>query len=67
MNANNPLYIPRNHQIERAIDAAREGDLSVFKELREVLQNPFEENPRLGMYAEPPEPRERVTQTFCGT
>ena len=67
MNAVNPLYIPRNHQVERAIDAAVAGDMSVFEELQRVLQQPFDEQPGLEAYAEPPHPAERVTQTFCGT
>ncbi len=67
MDAVNPLYIPRNHQVERAIQAAVNGDLSVFQELNRVLQKPFEEQPEFSRYAEPPQPSERVTRTFCGT
>ena len=67
MNGVNPLYIPRNHQVERAIEAAVAGDMSVFEELQRVLQRPFDEQPGLEAYAEPPRPDERVTQTFCGT
>ena len=67
MNGVNPLYIPRNHQIERAIEAAVGGEMSVFEELQRVLQQPFDEQPGLEAYAEPPHPAERVTQTFCGT
>ena len=67
MNGVNPLYIPRNHQVERAIEAAVAGEMSVFEELQRVLQQPFDEQPGLEAYAEPPRPAERVTQTFCGT
>lgn len=67
MNSVNPLFIPRNHQIERAIQGAIEGNLSVFHELREVLSRPFETQPQFAEYAQPPLPGERVTQTFCGT
>ncbi|WP_405235016.1 protein adenylyltransferase SelO [Lentisalinibacter orientalis] len=67
MEAENPLYIPRNHQVERAIRAAIGGDLSVFHELRGVLERPFEEQPGRSGYAEPPAPEERVVRTFCGT
>jgi uncharacterized protein YdiU (UPF0061 family) len=67
MNGVNPLYIPRNHQVERAIQAAVAGEMSVFEELLRVLQQPFDEQPVLEAYAEPPRPAERVTQTFCGT
>lgn len=67
MNAVNPLYIPRNHQVERAIEAAIAGDLSVFHELHEVLQAPYAEQPGREAYALPPTPDEVVTATFCGT
>jgi len=32
-----------------------------------VLSKPFEGQPGFAAYAEPPEPDQRVTQTFCGT
>ena len=46
MDAVNPAFIPRNHQVERAIQAAIADDLSVFYELSEVLRNPYEEQPQ---------------------
>ncbi len=67
MNSVNPLFIPRNHQIERAIQGAIDGDLRIFHELREVLSRPFETQAHKAEYAKPPLPGERVTQTFCGT
>jgi len=67
MNAVNPLFIPRNHQIERAIQAAIAGDLSIFNALREVLAKPFEAQHAFARYADPPLPQERVARTFCGT
>jgi uncharacterized protein YdiU (UPF0061 family) len=63
----NPLYIPRNHQVERAIRAAFRNDFSIFQELHEVLSEPYTEQPERGDYAKPPEPNERVEMTFCGT
>lgn len=67
MDAANPLFIPRNHQVERAIAAAIDGDLSVFHELDTVLRQPFTAQPKLAHFAEAPEPHERVARTFCGT
>ncbi|MEM9688731.1 MAG: YdiU family protein [Pseudomonadota bacterium] len=67
MNAVNPLFIPRNHQVERAIQGAIDSDLSVFNELRSVLARPFDEQADFADYAKPPVPEERVTRTFCGT
>ncbi len=64
----NPAYIARNHRVEQAIAAAVEhDDFSVFDELLTVLSRPFEPTPRFEAYARPPQPQERVLQTFCGT
>ncbi|AKH19049.1 protein adenylyltransferase SelO [Sedimenticola thiotaurini] len=67
MAAANPLFIPRNHQVERIIRAAYAGDLSPFHELHQVLSAPFDEHPGLEHYAEPPAENEQVLATFCGT
>jgi uncharacterized protein YdiU (UPF0061 family) len=68
MLAANPVYIPRNHQIEAAIRAAEDhDDFSVFHNLHEVLQRPYELQPQKGAYMLPPEPDEVVQHTFCGT
>ncbi|MBB3915000.1 protein adenylyltransferase SelO [Rhizobium fabae] len=64
----NPAFIPRNHRVEQAIDAAVEdGDFSLFEALLTVLSNPYEDQPAFAAYMEPPKPNERVLQTFCGT
>ncbi|PST20906.1 YdiU family protein [Rhizobium sp. JAB6] len=64
----NPAFIPRNHRIEQAIEAAVEdGDFSLFEALLKVLATPYEDQPAFEPYAEPPLPAERVLQTFCGT
>jgi uncharacterized protein YdiU (UPF0061 family) len=68
MRSVNPVYIPRNHRVEAALAAAVEhGDYAPFEELLEVLAQPFEEQARFADYAEPPQPEQRVCQTFCGT
>jgi len=68
MQAVNPAYIPRNHQIEAAIRAAEDhGDFSVFHALHAVLQNPHAEQPGKERYRLPPAPEEVVSKTFCGT
>ena len=68
MRAVNPAFIPRNHRIEAVIQAAvQRDDLAPFDELLTVLAEPFEDQPAFARYAEPPEPHERVQQTFCGT
>ncbi len=67
MRAVNPIYIPRNHVVEEALDNAHNGDLSYANRLIEILQNPFEEQAGCERYARPPLPDEVVANTFCGT
>jgi uncharacterized protein YdiU (UPF0061 family) len=68
MRSVNPAFIPRNHRIEAVIDAAvNRDDFAPFEELLTVLSKPYEDQPALSGYAEPPEPHQRVLQTFCGT
>jgi uncharacterized protein YdiU (UPF0061 family) len=64
----NPAFIPRNHRIEQAIVAAVESeDFQLFFDLLAALSRPFEDQPRFAKFLEPPQPNERVLQTFCGT
>jgi uncharacterized protein YdiU (UPF0061 family) len=68
MRAVNPAFIPRNHRVEAVIEAAtNRDDYAPFEELLAVLSKPYEDQPALSAYAEPPEPHQRVLQTFCGT
>lgn len=68
MRAVNPIYIPRNHLVEAALDAAVEdGDLEPLQDLRAVLQTPFTAQPGQERYEQPPGPEEVVRATFCGT
>lgn len=57
----NPLVIPRNHVVQRALDAANQADLGPLIELHEVLQHPYEEPaPEFQQAAE-------TYVTYCGT
>ena len=68
MQAVNPAYIPRNHRVEAAIEAAEErSDFAPFEELLEVLAKPFEERTQFAAYAEAPPPSDLPYRTFCGT
>jgi uncharacterized protein YdiU (UPF0061 family) len=65
----NPCYIPRNHRVEAALDAAVDhNDLVPFERLLAVIRAPFDERPADAEYAEPA-PSEFTTSymTFCGT
>ena len=64
----NLAFIPRNHRVEQALDAATEyGDFSPFAELLTVLSRPYEDQAVFANYANPPQTDERVFPTFCGT
>lgn len=67
MRSVNPRFIPRNHLVEEAINAALAGDYAPFENLIGVLASPFEEQAGMDKYAAPPQPEEIVRQTFCGT
>ena len=68
MDKTNPLFIPRNHLLERIIDAATENnDFSQMKTLLKVFSSPYKEQPKNEAYSKPPQPYEIVKQTFCGT
>ena len=68
MRAVNPAFIPRNHQVQRAIDFATDAeDFGPMEDLLTVLETPFEDHPDFAELALPPSADQAVTQTFCGT
>ena len=68
MRAVNPAFIPRNHRVEAVIHAAMvNDDYAPFEELLAVLSKPYQDQPEFVAYTEPPQPDQRVLQTFCGT
>jgi uncharacterized protein YdiU (UPF0061 family) len=67
MLAANPMFIPRNHRIEAAIQDAEAGRFDKFHEFVEVLAHPYDDQPEFADYGKPPAPGEEVRQTFCGT
>jgi uncharacterized protein YdiU (UPF0061 family) len=63
----NPVYIPRNHLVEEALDAATGGDLSPLQGLLDAVSAPYDERPGLDRYAAPAPQDFGVYRTFCGT
>lgn len=64
----NPAFIPRNHIVQAALDAAVEReDFKPFETLLDVISRPYDDRPELAQYTIPARPEQRVTQTFCGT
>lgn len=68
MDGVNPLYIPRNYQVENALQSAvQESDFAPFEKLHAVLATPFDEQPGMREFAAPPPPDFGHYRTFCGT
>ena len=64
----NPLYIPRNHLVEAAINlAVNKKDYSEVRELLKIVRKPFSKGSFNKKYSLPPESDEIVSNTFCGT
>ena len=62
----NPVIIPRNHIVEKAIQSALSGDFEPFYSLNEALQKPYDFKGQCNFLNAPKED-EKVTATFCGT
>lgn len=63
----NPVYVPRNHKVEEALQAAALFDFEPFRRLLAVLERPFDARDGLDEYEHPaPEDFGHYT-TFCGT
>jgi serine/tyrosine/threonine adenylyltransferase len=68
LRAVNPAFIPRNHRVEAALEAASgQGDFAPFQRLLNILQHPYQDQPGFTEFELPPLPAERVLRTFCGT
>jgi len=67
MNQVNPLYIPRNHKVEEALQAAVAEDMTKFETLLTVLEEPFTERNEFAEYAEPAPASFGPYTTYCGT
>jgi uncharacterized protein YdiU (UPF0061 family) len=64
----NPAYIPRNHRVQQALDAAIDSeDFAPFTQLLEAVSHPYDDQEAHAAYATPALPGERVLRTFCGT
>ncbi|MGN5240190.1 protein adenylyltransferase SelO [Rhodococcus sp. SJ-3] len=64
----NPLYIPRNHQVDAALRAATAGDLAPFQALLDAVTHPFERRDEWAVYTSPASSEFTENfRTFCGT
>ena len=67
MDRTNPVYVPRNHLVEEALDAGTAGDLAPLHALLDVLAAPFDVRPGLERFAEPAPDGFGHYTTYCGT
>jgi uncharacterized protein YdiU (UPF0061 family) len=67
MRRHNPAFIPRNHLVEAALQAATGSrDTSAMEELLNVLATPYDHDRHLPAFSTPDDPG-RPYRTFCGT
>jgi len=67
MRRHNPAFIPRNHKVEEALDAATTAhDFSKMRRLLDVVANPYDHDRDLPEFSSPP-PSAQPYRTFCGT
>lgn len=68
MKIHNPRIIPRNHQVEKALEAATaRGDYTVLDNLLKALASPYDYNDTNEEYMMPQESTGTRYRTFCGT
>ncbi len=68
MRIHNPVYIPRNHLVEEALEQAQQNNnLSAFNDLLGLLQSPFSAREGYEEYTRPAPDSFTNYQTFCGT
>ncbi|MEU7811446.1 protein adenylyltransferase SelO [Pseudonocardia sp. NPDC049154] len=63
----NPLYIPRNHVTDAALEAAEQGDLAPFHRLLGAVGDPFVARPGLEDLTRPAPAGAVPHVTYCGT
>ena len=64
----NPRFIPRNHLVEEALEAAVDrGDLAPFEALLERVTHPFDASPGSERYEQAPQAEQQIRYTYCGT
>lgn len=62
----NPRHIPRNHAVQKALDAAEAGDPAPFFQALAILRRPFDEADNT-VFSTTPSGNDQVHTTFCGT
>jgi uncharacterized protein YdiU (UPF0061 family) len=64
----NPIYIPRNHIIEKVINELVQGKgNNMLEKILELTEKPYTYQKDCKYFELPPNPSEEVVNTFCGT
>jgi uncharacterized protein YdiU (UPF0061 family) len=63
----NPAYVPRNHLVEEALEAAVEGEFAPLDGLLDAVTAPYDERPGWERYAAPAPADFGSYVTYCGT
>ena len=68
MKKNNPIIIPRNHLVEKALEEAGNGNIEEFQRLLYIISNPYQYRDDLVKFMKPSGSIfEKNFQTYCGT
>lgn len=67
MQTSNPIYIPRNHLVEEALQAASQGDMIPYDRLLDRVTNPYERVSGAEAYTKPAPDSFGQYVTYCGT
>ena len=63
----NPLFIPRNHIIEKIINDSQRGNYSSLYEFNKILKTPYDNHTLDKKFTQEPLENEKIYETFCGT
>ena len=64
----NPAFIPRNHRVEEALEAATLGkDMSGIYTLLSIMETPYQYRAEYAAWQEPPPGDDTYYKTFCNT
>ena len=67
MKKTNPIFIPRNHKVEEALENANKNNFQHLNDLLDVVKKPYTNNENLKQYKRPVNLNGIKYQTFCGT
>jgi uncharacterized protein YdiU (UPF0061 family) len=67
MQKSNPVFIPRNHWVEKVLADVVQGNNQPMGELLDMIRHPYETRTVSAYFEKAPEGFDRTYRTFCGT